>query len=95
MSVGDVPYLIDPLYVGDMEPLGEILKNDRVVKILHAGDYDIRSLNRDYGFVFQNIFDTSIAAALMGSKRLGLGLYEDRFDAHKVECLMTYIRWAS
>ena len=72
MSVGDVPYLIDPLYVGDMEPLGEILKNDRVVKILHAGDYDIRSLNRDYGFVFQNIFDTSIAAALMGSKRLGL-----------------------
>ena len=29
------------------------------------------------------------------AKRLGIGLYEDRFDAHKAECLMTYIRWAS
>ena len=72
MSVGDVPYLIDPLYVDDMTALDQILKNDQIVKILHAGDYDIRSLNRDYGFVFVNIFDTSIAAALMGSKRLGL-----------------------
>ncbi|HCE76201.1 MAG TPA: hypothetical protein DEP04_06185 [Dehalococcoidia bacterium] len=72
MSVGDVPYIIDPLYVDDMEPLGEILDSHRVIKILHAGDYDIRSLHRDYGFVFQNVFDTSIAAALMGSKRLGL-----------------------
>ena len=29
------------------------------------------------------------------AKRLSIGLYEDRFDAHKVECLMTYVRWAS
>ena len=29
------------------------------------------------------------------AKRLGIELYEDRFNAHKAECLMTYVRWAS
>jgi ribonuclease D len=52
--------------------LGDLLSHSSIVKILHAGDYDIRSLNRDYGFKFTNVFDTSIAAAFLGSERLGL-----------------------
>lgn len=55
-----------------MAPLGRLLSNPKVTKIVHAGDYDIRSLNRDYEIEFNNVFDTSIAASLLGSKRLGL-----------------------
>ena len=55
-----------------MAPLGNLLSNPKVTKIVHAGDYDIRSLNRDYEIEFNNVFDTSIAASLLGSKRLGL-----------------------
>jgi len=29
------------------------------------------------------------------AKRLGIELDEERFESHKAECLMTYIRWAS
>ena len=72
ISIGSVPYLIDPLDVEDMEPLGKVLMDSNIVKIVHSGDYDIRSLNRDYGFKFRNVFDTSIAAGVLGSKRLGL-----------------------
>ena len=72
ISLDDTPYIIDPLSIDNMKPLGLLLDNANIVKILHSGDYDIRSLNRDYGFTFRNIFDTSIAAAFLGSKRLGL-----------------------
>ncbi|MEC9277824.1 MAG: ribonuclease D, partial [Chloroflexota bacterium] len=72
ISIGQTPYLIDPLDVEDMSPLGEVLSDASVTKILHSGDYDIRSLHRDYGFQFENVFDTSIAAGFLGSKRLGL-----------------------
>ena len=72
LCVGEDIYLVDPLAIDDISSLGKVLDNDKIVKILHAGDYDIRSLNRDYDFSFHNVFDTSLAAALLGSKKLGL-----------------------
>ena len=65
-------YLIDPLAIDDMCPLGEVLANPGVETVLHSGDHDIRSLDRDWGFHVGNLFDTSIAAAFVGSERLGL-----------------------
>ena len=65
-------YLIDPLAIDDMSPLGEVLANPCVETVLHSGDHDIRSLDRDWGFHVGNLFDTSIAAAFVGSERLGL-----------------------
>ena len=72
LCIGKDIYLVDPLAIEDISVLGEIFKDHRITKILHAGDYDIRSLNRDYGFSFSNVFDTSLGAALLGSKKLGL-----------------------
>ena len=66
-------YLIDPLAVPDLGPLGRLLADASVEKILHSADYDIRSLDRDWGFRVDNLFDTSVAAAFTGSARLGLG----------------------
>ena len=65
-------YLIDPLAIDDMSPLGKVLAKSSVETVLHSGDHDIRSLDRDWGFRVGNLFDTSIAAAFVGSERLGL-----------------------
>ena len=43
-------YLIDPLAIDDMSPLGEVLADEHIETVLHSGDHDIRSLDRDWGF---------------------------------------------
>ena len=66
-------FLVDPLAIDDMEPLGKILADPNIEKILHSADYDVRSLDRDWGFNINGLYDTSIAAAFVGMERLGLG----------------------
>ena len=65
-------FLIDPLAMDDLRPLGALLGDPSVEKVFHAADYDLRSLDRDWGFHVNNLFDTGIAAALVGSSQLGL-----------------------
>jgi ribonuclease D len=65
-------YLFDPLNDLDISFLAEPFANSAILKILHAGDNDIRLLKRDYGFAFKNIFDTHRAAAILGCHYLSL-----------------------
>jgi ribonuclease D len=66
-------YLFDPLDRKlEFSFLGKICRSPAQVKILHAGDNDIRILKRDYGFEFRNVFDTQRAASLLGSELLAL-----------------------
>ena len=72
LAVDESVYIVDPLAIDDMSPLGQLLADDRVEKVMHSADYDLRSLDRDWGFHTAALFDTSIAAAFLGSARLGL-----------------------
>ena len=65
-------YLIDTLAVDDMKPIGEVLADEAVVKVIQGAEYDIRCLDREWGFRVRSLFDTSIAAALVGMKQTGL-----------------------
>jgi ribonuclease D len=65
-------YLLDPLNGLDISFLGEPFADPGVLKVLHAGDNDIRLLKRDYGFEFRNIFDTHRAAYILGNHYLAL-----------------------
>ena len=73
--------IIDPLPIGMPGGLGEILENPQVEVIFHDADYDLRLLHQDYGWHVNHIFDTRIAAQLLGIKAFGLAaLLEQFFD---------------
>jgi len=79
-STPDVDYLVDPLALDDLSPLGELFATPRVEKVFHAAENDILMLKRGYQFRFANLFDTMIAARILGWPRVGLAaLLEDRF----------------
>ncbi|HYK82415.1 MAG TPA: HRDC domain-containing protein [Gemmatimonadales bacterium] len=64
--------IVDPLAVSDLSPIGELLADPAVEKIFHDADYDLRILDRDYGFRARRLFDTRIAAQLAGEPAVGL-----------------------
>lgn len=65
-------YIVDPLRVADLSPLGALLANPRIEKVFHAAEYDLMCLKRDYGFTIVNLFDTMVAARICGLKAIGL-----------------------
>ena len=72
LASAETAFVVDPLAIEDVRPLGNLFGDWSVEKVFHAADYDIRSLDRDWGFRVNNLFDTSIAAAFVGSEQLGL-----------------------
>jgi ribonuclease D len=72
-------FVIDPLAL-DVSGLGAILEEPRIEKVFHAAEYDVMCLKRDYNFRFVALFDTMIAARILGHKQIGLGnLLEEHF----------------
>ncbi len=64
--------IIDPLTVDDMSAVGTMLADPAVEVVFHDADYDLRILDRDYKFRARNLFDTRIAAHLLGEPAVGL-----------------------
>ncbi|MEA4811506.1 MAG: HRDC domain-containing protein [Anaerolineaceae bacterium] len=79
ISIMEADFLVDPFPMDGMTELGTCLANPHMQKIFHAGDYDIACLKRDYGFAFQNLFDTMLAAATLGEKNIGLASVLEKY----------------
>jgi ribonuclease D len=72
-STRDADYLVDPLSLTDLSPLGPIFADPQIQKTFHAAEYDLLCLKRDFNFTFSNLFDTMLAARILGRKEVGLG----------------------
>ena len=72
LAAAEGAWIVDPLAIEDLQPLGELLADGSVQKLFHAAGNDIRSFHRDWGFEVTNLFDTSIAAAFVGLRQLGM-----------------------
>ena len=57
---------VDPLAVGDLSPLDDLLFDASVLKLVHAGWQDLKIIHQRTGRVPAPVFDTQIAAALLG-----------------------------
>lgn len=70
----EVNAIIDPLAIKDLTPLADILTDPNTVKVFHAGNQDLEILNRATGVVPNPLFDTQVAAGLLGHpQQLGYG----------------------
>ncbi len=76
-STDSCDYLLDPLSKVDVSGLALIFESPAIEKIFHAAEYDIICLKRDYGFKFNNIFDTMVAGRILGYKSVGLASMVD------------------
>ena len=72
VSTRDRVFVIDPLEIEDMSPMGNTLARGATETILHAGSHDVTSLDRDWGFRIDRMFDTHIAAGFVGMAKRGL-----------------------
>lgn len=79
-STEETDYLVDPLALDDLSYLGPIFANPNIEKIFHAAEYDLICLKRDFGFQFANLFDTMVAASILGKAEIGLAsILENEF----------------
>ncbi len=72
-STPQVDYLVDPLALRDLSSLAGLFADPAILKVFHAADYDILCLKRDFDFTFTNLFDTMVAARILGRPAVGLG----------------------
>jgi ribonuclease D len=77
--------IIDPLPIGMPAALGAILQDSDVEVVFHDADYDLRLLHQDYGWHVNRIFDTRIAAQLLGIKSFGLAALLEMFFEVKLD----------
>jgi ribonuclease D len=77
-------FVVDPLSTLDLEPLRRALESREIV--LHAADYDLRMLRRGLNLTVSKIFDTVIAARMLGIREFSLSALVKRFfgvELHK------------
>jgi ribonuclease D len=77
-------FVVDPLGNLGLELLRRALESREIV--LHAADYDLRMLRRGLNFTASKIFDTVVAARLLGIREFSLGALVKRFfgvELHK------------
>jgi ribonuclease D len=70
-------FIVDPLANMDLEPLRRALEARKIV--LHGADYDLRMLRRGLNLVAKRIFDTLIAARLLGIREFSLAALVKRY----------------
>ena len=80
LSIAGEHYLVDPL--AGLELGGFLQALAEKPLILHGGDYDLRMMRASIGFIpRREVFDTMIAAQLLGFEAIGLAALVERFFA--------------
>lgn len=80
ISDGHTDFLIDSIALKDLRALAPLLAADGTGKVLHAAEQDVLYLRRDFGLEMRPLFDTMVAAQLLGRKSIGLaGLLKESF----------------
>jgi ribonuclease D len=80
VSTTQTDYLVDPLVLPQLGTLGTLLANPDIEKVFHAAENDILALKRDFGVGFMNVFDTMLAARILGYPRVSLAaLLREKF----------------
>ena len=86
--------IVDPLTRIDLASFGALLADAAITKVLHGGDYDLRIMNRDFGYTVRNLIDTSVCAQLLGYEGIGLAALLDRHFGVKLHKVHQRADWS-
>ena len=92
ISTVDGDWLIDPLAEMLLDPILEALSGH--VLIMHGADYDLRLLRKHHEFVPSAIFDTMLAARLIGLRQFSLSHLVQTYLGIKLEKGPQKANWA-
>lgn len=66
MATDDEVLIVDPFEMDDLSVMAPLLEDERIVKLFHAAGQDLEIILREVGVLPRPVFDTQIAAALLG-----------------------------
>ncbi len=73
LSADDKVAVVDPFSIVTFDPLKPLFEDEATVKLFHAGGQDLEIIYHEMGILPKPIFDTQIAAALLGhTQQIGL-----------------------
>lgn len=92
ISIEDEDRLVDPLAGFKLDSLLDALNAHEL--IMHGADYDLRLLEKHHEFIPSAIFDTMLAARLLGERQFGLSALVERFLGVKLDKGSQKADWA-
>jgi ribonuclease D len=92
ISIVGTDKLIDPLASINLAPLFDVFNAHEL--IFHAADYDLRLLEKHHQFTPAAIFDTMLAARLLGELQFGLSALVEKFLGVKLDKGSQKADWA-
>lgn len=85
---------VDPILISDISPFLKIITNPNVLKIFHAARQDLEILVRLTGQMITPIFDTQVAAALVGwGAQISFAKIVQKVMGKKISKAETYTDW--
>jgi ribonuclease D len=72
-------FLVDTLAIDRLDGVGPLLEDPAIETVFHDADYDLRLLARDFGIRVRNLFDTKLAAQLLGEPAIGLAALLEKY----------------
>ncbi len=87
--------IVDPFAVDDLHVLVPLLSDPGIVKLFHAGSQDLEILYREVGMLPEPIFDTQVAAALLGhTQQIGYGALVHSICGVNLKKVDSYTDWS-
>lgn len=95
VAAGDVAAIIDHQEVRRLDPFLDLLNDARLLKVVHAGRQDLEIFSVLSGAVPAPIFDTQIAAAMVGyGAQVGYGQLVQQIVGVVLDKSETFTNWA-
>ena len=94
LTAGSFTFLLDPLSLDPRELLRPLVEDPDVEVLMHGADYDVRLLDRDMELRLSGLFDTQIAASLLGEEGIGLSSLLERYFGVKLSKKYQRADWA-
>jgi ribonuclease D len=95
LSAGQRNVIVDPLAVRDLAVFGAMLADPAVEVVFHDADYDLRLLDRQFGFRATNVFDTRVAAQLVNEPGIGLAALLEKYFGIRLDKRFQRADWSA